>query len=77
MKSIDNWWRIEIAFCFMFIITQLLFLLLIFRYETPKGSLLKKDKPQCMRMLTHMFNDKERIRSEVESIEKVLEETVI
>lgn len=60
----------------MFISVQLLFLFLVFIYETPKGSLLKKDREQCIKMLNYMFKDQERIEKEIVNIENVLEETV-
>lgn len=53
-----------------------MFLFLIFFYETPKGSLLKKDRKQCVQMLEYMFTNKERVAEEVKNIENVLEETV-
>ena len=76
VKPIDNWWRIEISFACVFILIQLMFLSLIFIYDTPKGCFLKGDKEQGVKMLNCMFTNKERIKEEINNIEKVLEESV-
>ena len=46
VKPNDQWWRLEIGFPFFLVVTQVLALLLVYRYDTPKGCLLKGDKEQ-------------------------------
>jgi len=72
----DQWWRIEIGFCLVFAAMQALSLLLVFKYDTPKGCMIKGDKESCKKMLMEMFHDEDRVNKEITNIEKVLEETV-
>ena len=46
VKHSDQWWRIEIGFPFLLVLTQVIALILVYKYDTPKGCLLKGDKEQ-------------------------------
>lgn len=74
-KTTDQWWRIEIGFPLLLVAVQSLSLLLYYVHDTPKGSMLKGDEPECRRMLKQMFKSDERIEHEIGNIRSVLMDT--
>ena len=77
VKTIDQWWRIQIGFTLLIVTIQFLALFIVYIYDTPKGSLLKGNEVECKKMLKELYSTEGRVAREFKELKNVLQETVI